>query len=205
VAREIAEPFLTALIDQAQACRINAPDIGAGEIGPFIFERQAETVQLQIDQAVAAGARVLAGGKVETIGGGLYLRPTILTEVTPDMDIMAKETFGPVLPVTLFDSVEEAVALANRGVFGLSAAVIAGTIEEAEAVAERLEAGAVSINDGALTSMVWEAEKSSFKASGMGPSRMGDSGLLRFFRRQALIRQAGSPLPLSAYSEEALT
>jgi acyl-CoA reductase-like NAD-dependent aldehyde dehydrogenase len=67
---------------------------------------------------------------VETIGGGLYLRPTILTEVTPDMDIMAKETFGPVLPVTLFDSVDEAVALANRGVFGLSAAVIAGTIEE---------------------------------------------------------------------------
>jgi acyl-CoA reductase-like NAD-dependent aldehyde dehydrogenase len=105
----------------------------------------------------------------------------------------------------VFDSVDEAVALANRGVFGLSAAVIAGTIEEAEAVAERLEAGAVSINDGALTSMVWEAEKSSFKASGMGPSRMGDSGLLRFFRRQALIRQAGSPLPLSAYSEEALT
>jgi len=205
VAREIAEPFLTALVDQAQGCRINAPDIGAGEIGPFIFERQAETVQLQIDRAVAAGARVLAGGKVETIGGGLYLRPTILTEVTPDMDIMAKETFGPVLPVTVFDNVDEAVALANRGVFGLSAAVIAATIEEAEAVAERLEAGAVSINDGALTSMVWEAEKSSFKASGMGPSRMGDSGLLRFFRRQALIRQAGSPLPLSAYSEEALT
>jgi acyl-CoA reductase-like NAD-dependent aldehyde dehydrogenase len=81
---------------------------------------------------------------------------------------------------------------------------LAGTADEAERVAERLEAGAVSINDGALTSMVWEAEKSSFKLSGLGPSRMGDSGLLRFFRRQALIRQSGAPLPLSAFSEEAL-
>jgi hypothetical protein len=52
--------------------------------------------------------------------------------------------------------------------------------------------------------MVWEAEKSSFKASGLGPSRMGDSGLLRFLRRQALLRQSGTPLPLSAYAEEAL-
>jgi acyl-CoA reductase-like NAD-dependent aldehyde dehydrogenase len=204
VARTIAEPFLAALVEQAQACRINAHDIGAGEIGPFIFERQAQIVQRQIDQAVAAGARLLTGGRVEPIGGGLYLRPTVLTDVAPDMEIMREETFGPVLPVTAFDTIEEAIALANAGAFGLSAAVIAGTPEEAEAVAERLEAGAVSLNDGALTSMVWEAEKSSFKASGMGPSRMGDGGLLRFFRRQALIRQSGTPLPLSAYSEEAL-
>ena len=68
----------------------------------------------------------------------------------------------------------------------------------------RLHAGAVSINDGALTSMVWEAEKSSFGHSGLGASRMGASGLLRFFRRQALIRQHGAPLPLSAYAEESL-
>lgn len=204
VAREIAAPFLDALVQQARACRLNAEDVGTGEVGPFIFAQQAEMVQAQIDEAVAKGARVLAGGRVETIGGGLYLRPTVLADVTPDMAVMREETFGPVLPVTLFDSVDEAVALANEGVFGLSAAVIAGTIEEAEPVAERLEAGAVSINDGALTSMVWEAEKTSFKASGLGPSRMGDSGLLRFLRRQALIRQAGDPLPLSAYSEEAL-
>lgn len=204
VARAIAEPFLAALVEQAQACRINADDIGAGEIGPFIFERQAAIVRGQIEDAVGRGARLLAGGQIEEIGGGLYLRPTVLADVAPDMAVMREETFGPVLPVTLFDDVEEAVRLANAGEFGLSAAVIAGSVEEAEAVAERLEAGAVSINDGALTSMVWEAEKSSFKASGLGPSRMGDSGMMRFFRRQALIRQSGAPLPLSFYSEEAL-
>ncbi|MFX5634092.1 aldehyde dehydrogenase family protein, partial [Acinetobacter baumannii] len=90
-----------------------------------------------------------------------------------------------------FVTVDQAVALANDGEFGLSAAVLAGSAEEAEAVAVRLAAGAVSINDGALTSMVWDAEKSSFGMSGMGPSRMGEQGLLRFFRKQALLRQTG--------------
>ena len=94
--------------------------------------------------------------------------------------------------------------MANGGEFGLSAAVVAGSVEEAESVASQMRAGAVSINDGSLTSMVWEAEKSSFGLSGLGPSRMGDSGILRFYRRQALIRQSGTALPLAAYSEESV-
>lgn len=203
VARAIAMPFLDALVAAANAVRLNWPDIGQGDIGPFIFAKQAETVQAQIDEALARGARLLSGGRVENLGGGLYLRPTILTDVTPDMAILAEETFGPVLPVTLFDSVDEAVAIANDSRFGLSAAVLAGTLDEAESVGVRLQAGAISLNDGALTSMVWEGEKSSFGLSGLGPSRMGTSGLMRFFRRQALIRQAGPPLPLAAYAEDA--
>lgn len=204
VAREIAEPFLAALVEKARAVRLNYPDMHQGDIGPFIFARQAEIVQAQIDDAVAKGARVLAGGQVETLGGGQYLRPTVLVDLTADMAIMEEETFGPVIPVTIFDTVDEAVAHANGGIFGLSAAVVAGTIGEAEAVAVRLDAGAISINDGSLTGLVWEAEKSSFGKSGLGPSRMGESGLLRFFRRQALIRQTGTALPLAAYSEEVI-
>lgn len=203
VSRAIAEPFLAALVDAAKAVRLNYPDIAVGDIGPFIFEKQAGIVQGQIDDAVAKGATLLAGGLVEPLGGGLYLRPTVLTGVTPIMEIMREETFGPVIPVTVFDTVDEAVADANSGAFGLSAAVLAATTEEAEAVAVRLNAGAVSINDGSLTAMVWEAEKSSFGASGLGPSRMGDSGLLRFFRKQAIIRQSGSALPIAAYAEDA--
>jgi succinate-semialdehyde dehydrogenase / glutarate-semialdehyde dehydrogenase len=201
VARDIAVSFFDALAEKAKAVRLNYPDIGDGDIGPFIFERQAGIVQAQIDDALAKGARLLAGGKVENLAGGLYLRPTVLADVTADMQIMTEETFGPVIPGAVFDTVEEAVILANSGIYGLSAAVIAGTTDEAEDVAARLDAGAVSINDGSLTSMVWEAEKSSFGLSGLGPSRMGDSGLLRFFRKQALIRQSGRALPLSAYSE----
>jgi len=119
------------------------------------------------------------------------------------MALIREETFGPVIPVTPFETVDQAIALANHGEFGLSAAVLAGSAEEAEAVAMHLDAGAVSINDGSLTAMVWDAEKSSFGMSGMGPSRMGDSGLLRFFRKQALLRQTGQALPIQAYAEDA--
>lgn len=202
VARAILQPFLDALVVQAQAVRLNAGDIGQGDIGPFISAAQAGIVKTQIDAAVAAGAKVLSGGEVEVLDGGSYLRPTVITGTSSDMAIIAEETFGPVIPVTPFDTVDEAVALANAGKFGLSASVLAGSTAEAEEVAVRIDAGAVSINDGALTTMVWDAEKSSFAMSGMGPSRMGDQGLLRFLRQQALIRQTGRPLPLSAYAEE---
>lgn len=200
VARTLADRFLDALVAGARAVTINHPDIGRGTIGPFIFAAQASIVASQIADAIARGATVLTGGEIAD-HGGKWLVPTIITGVTPDMAIMRDETFGPVLPVIVFDSVDEAVALANDGVFGLSAAVIAGTVAEAEAVAVRLNAGAVSINDGALTSIIGDVEKSSFGLSGLGPSRMGASGLLRFFRRQALLRQTGAPLPLSAYAE----
>ncbi|WOE75366.1 aldehyde dehydrogenase family protein [Alterisphingorhabdus coralli] len=205
VASEIAESFLEKLVSLAQEARLNHPDINKGDIGPFIFARQAEIAQSQIDDAVSQGAKVLAGGKVETLDGGLYLRPTVLTNVREQMAIIAEENFGPVIPVQTFNSIDEAIALANSGEFGLSAAVIAATAEEAESVAARLNVGAVSINDASLTSMVWEAEKSSFGYSGIGPSRMGDSGLMRFFRKKALIRQSGPAARISDFSEEKLS
>lgn len=201
VERAIAEPFLAALVAAAADVQLNTPDMASGHIGPFIFARQAEIVAAQIDEALAKGARLLSGGRIENHGGGLYLRPTIIVDVSPDMALMQEETFGPVLPVTIVDSIDQAVALANAGDFGLSAAVLAGSTAEAESVAARLNAGAVSVNDGALTSMVWDAEKSSFGASGLGPSRMGASGLTRFFRRRALLVQTDLAAPMAAYAE----
>lgn len=203
VARQVHDAFLASLVRQADAVRLNWPDIAVGDIGPFISGAQADIVAAQLADALAKGARALTGGTVETLGGGRYLRPTVLTGVTADMAVMREETFGPVIPVVPFDTVEEGVALANSGVFGLSAAVLAPTLAEGEALARRLKAGAVSINDGALTSMVWEGEKSSFGLSGLGPSRMGASGLLRFFRRQALLVQQGAAAPIAAYAEDA--
>lgn len=203
VHRSLAEPFLAALVEQAKAVEPNYPEISKGHIGPFIFPPQADKVQAQIDAAVAAGARVLAGGKVEVLGGGKYLRPTVLVDVTPEMSVVADETFGPVIPVTVYDDLDEAIRLANDSIYGLSAAVI-GDPAEAERVAERLEAGAISINDGSLTAGVWDAENCAFKQSGMGPSRMGDEGLLRYFRTKAIIRQDGAAAPIGAYAEGAM-
>jgi acyl-CoA reductase-like NAD-dependent aldehyde dehydrogenase len=201
VHRSLADAFLSSLVEQAKGVAFNYPDINTGHIGPFIFPPQADKVQAQIDAAVAQGAKVLHGGQVETLGGGKYLLPTILTDVTPDMAIIAEETFGPVIPVTVYDDVEEAIRLANDTIYGLSASVI-GDPAEAEQVGERLEAGAISINDGSLTAGVWDAENCSFKQSGMGPSRMGDAGLYRYFRVKAIMRQNGQAAPIAAYAEQ---
>lgn len=200
VARPLYAAFRDRLVALAEATRPNVDDIADGDIGPFIHEPQARLVERQLAEAVSQGARIVTGGTIIE-RGGLWLAPTVVEGVTHAMALMREETFGPVLPLIAFDHVDEAVALANDSRFGLSASVVAGDLTEAEAVGRRLNAGAVSLNDGALTSLVSDAEKSSFGWSGLGPSRMGASGLLRFCRRRALLLQEGPALPLQAFSE----
>jgi len=198
----VYERFVARLVEKASAVPINFPDPRQGVVGPLIFDRQADIIAEQLDDAVRRGARILCGGRVEIHGGGgRWIRPTVVVDVDHTMKLMTEETFGPVMPVMKFHTVDEAVALANDGIFGLSAAVIAGTLEEAESIAERIDAGAVSLNDGSLTSVVHEAEKHSFKCSGLGGSRMGAAGLTRFFRRKALLRQTGTPATIGMFDE----
>jgi len=201
VARDIAQEFTNRLITEARAVPLNWPDMDAGVLGPLIFDKQASVLQRHIDDAKAKGANVACGGRIEHHGGGIWLRPTVLTEVHHEMDVMREESFGPLLPIMVFDSEEEAITLANDSAYGLSAAVFAGTVAEAEAVARRLQAGAVSINDAALTALFFEAENTCFKLSGLGPSRKGAAGFLRYLRQQSLIANTGLPLPLAAFAE----
>ncbi|MEM7669831.1 MAG: aldehyde dehydrogenase family protein, partial [Pseudomonadota bacterium] len=175
VARSVHDEFIERLVAKAEAVQLNYPDIDRGHLGPIIFEKQVETLRSQIDQAAAQGASLLTGGEIENHGGGFWLRPTVITNVDHTMDVMRDETFGPIMPVMPFDTIDQAVELANDTVYGLSAAVFGATLDEAEAVARRIDAGAVSLNDAALTALFHEAEKESFGLSGMGPSRMGAS------------------------------
>ena len=200
VDRRIFTAFIERLVQKAQQVEPNWPDIHSGTIGPFIFARQAEIVAAQLADARAKGARVLCGGDIED-HGGKWLRPTVLVDVHHGMQVMSDETFGPVIPVMPFDTLDEAVALANEGLYGLSAGVIAGTLDEAEAIGRRIEAGGISLNDGSLTAMCHECEKNSFKLSGMGGSRMGPAGYTRFFRRKVLIRQHGAPATIANIAE----
>ena len=201
VARPLYEDFVADLVEAAKTARFNQPDRDVGEIGPIIFGKQAETIAAQLADAVAKGAKILSGGLVEHHLGGDWIAPTVVVDVDHSMALMREETFGPVMPVMAFDTVEEAIQLANDSEFGLSAAVIAGTLAEAEAIGRQIEAGAISLNDASLTSQFYEAEKQSFKASGLGGSRMGPAGFQRFCRRKALIANRGDVTPLSAYSE----
>jgi acyl-CoA reductase-like NAD-dependent aldehyde dehydrogenase len=184
----IFEPFVRRLTERAEALEFcSGEDPTQGQIGPIIEEGQARLIEQQIDEALAQGARVECGGKVEDIGGGLWCQPTVLTGVDHGMKVMSEETFGPVLGVMPFAAEDEAVSLANDSRYGLSGAVFSASTERAHAVARRMEAGAISINDCALTAFIHEGEKQSFKQSGVGGSRMGVASLRRFVRRKALI------------------
>ena len=196
----IAKPLTEELLAQLKVLSLTCTEDGAGDIAPLIFERQVETIQAQIDDALEKGATCLLGGE-PVQAGGIWYPPTLLTNVTHDMLIMQEETFGPVIPVVIYGDVEEAVALANDSTFGLSAAVFSADADAAKAVAERLQVGAISINDASLTGIVNDVEKNSFRFSGMGGSRMGPAGLTRFLRKRALLIQTGEPAPVQLFSD----
>lgn len=186
----VYEDFVPLLCEKAAAVTLAAPGIDDGMLGPIIAERQIAIIDAHLRDAEAKDAVARTGGTLETIGGGTYLRPTVLTNVSDDMLVMREETFGPILPVSARTGTDELITAANATGFGLSAAVFAGTIEEATAIGARIEAGAISINDAALTALIHDAEKQSFKASGLGGSRMGPAALRRFGRRQAFLINA---------------
>lgn len=193
--------FVTELVAQAEKAELNYPEIHKGQLGPMISAGQADIIAGQLDEAVAKGATILCGGVVEHHGGGKWLRPTVVTDVSHDMQLMKEETFGPVIPVMPYDTLDEAVALANDSDFGLSACVIGEDIEQAESVARRIDAGAISINDGGMTTEVFDAGKNAFKLSGLGESRMGMSGITRFLRQKALLFRKGAARGLESLDE----
>jgi succinate-semialdehyde dehydrogenase / glutarate-semialdehyde dehydrogenase len=191
VHESVHDAFVERLVREAARVELNYPDPRRGQIGPFISARQAEIVDGHIDDALAKGARLRCGGKSVNLGGGLYMYPTVLIGVSHEMRVMRDETFGPVMPVMRYRTEDEAVRLANDTYYGLSAAVIAGTEPEARRIADRLEAGVVSVQDTFLTFAGFGvAEWESFKFSGMGGR---GPGLTSFMRKQAVLVNTGRP------------
>jgi acyl-CoA reductase-like NAD-dependent aldehyde dehydrogenase len=195
---KIHDALVDALVKEAGRVEINYPDKDKGHIGPFIFERQAEIVDAHLDDAFAKGAALVAGGKSERLGGGIYMRPAVLINVTHAMKIMQDETFGPVIPVMKYRTEEEAVALANDTEFGLSAAVIAGDAAEAERLAEQIDAGGISVQDTFLTfAKLRKIGTHSFKHSGLGGSRTGPESIMRFLKRKAILTNTAMPASIT--------
>ena len=186
----IADAFIDKISALAREVTINYPQKENGFIGPFIFEKQADIVASHLADAVEKGAKILTGGKIIDHGGE-WLEATVLTGVNHEMKIMTEETFGPVVPIHRFSGEAEAIELANDTHYGLSASVFAGTTDEGQRIARRIEAGAVSINDASLTSRVHSVEHESFRLSGMGRSRFGDEGIARYVRTKAIFENVG--------------
>jgi len=193
VHESVHDEFVAQLVEKAKAVRLNADNPRAGHIGPFTFAPQADIVARHIADAKAKGAQVLTGGEIENIDGGLYMRPTVLTHVNHEMEIMRDETFGPTIPIMAYTDIEEAIALANDTHFGLTASVIAGDEDEAMAIGKQLNAGGIFLQDTFLTfakSRTFGSD--SFGWSGYGAPRLGLEGLHRFLRRKSLLTQTGS-------------
>ena len=192
VHESVHDAFVALLVEKAKAVRLNADNPRAGHIGPFTFAPQADIVRRHIEDAKAKGATILTGGKIEDIGGGLYLRPTVLTGVNHTMLIMQNETFGPTIPVMAYADTEDAIRLANDTQFGLTASVIAGDAEEARAIGRRINAGGIFLQDTFLTfAKLRTFGSDSFGWSGYGSPRIGPESLRRFLRRKSLLTQTG--------------
>jgi acyl-CoA reductase-like NAD-dependent aldehyde dehydrogenase len=194
VHESVHDRFADELVRKAMQVRLNDRDPLDGHIGPFIFVRQPQIVESHLRDAVEKGAKVLTGGVTEVLGGGLYMRPTVVTEVDHTMLLMREETFGPILPIMRYRTADEAVALANDSEFGLTASVIAGSEEEALGIAQRVNAGSVFVQDTFLTfAKLRKIGTHSFGVSGLGGSRTGPESIMRFLRRKALLINQGTP------------
>nr|WP_322047945.1 aldehyde dehydrogenase family protein [Paraburkholderia sp. J67] len=143
VQRKVAADYLALLAAKAKALPIGDPYRQQVAIGPIINDRQVARVQQIVDDSVAAGAALLAGGTHE----GRFYRPTVLGDVKPGMPAYGLEIFGPVAPVVIVDDEEEAIRIANDTEYGLSAAVQTGSLERGLRVARRIRSGLMHIND----------------------------------------------------------
>lgn len=143
VQRKVAGRYAELLAARAAKLVVGNPAAGPVHLGPLINDRQAARVADVVERSVGQGARVLAGGRRD----GRFYPATVLADVTPDMPAWTDEIFGPVAPITVFDSDDEAVALVNGSDYGLTAAIHSASVPRALALAARLKAGMVHIND----------------------------------------------------------
>lgn len=127
VEESVFDQFVAKLVEVAEGVPLGFPVSHHGSLGPIIFAPQAEVIASHLADAVKKGAKVLCGGQVEKLGGGLYCRPTVVVDVSHDMKLMKDETFGPILPVMPFKDTTEGIQLANASEFGLSGAVFSAT------------------------------------------------------------------------------
>jgi acyl-CoA reductase-like NAD-dependent aldehyde dehydrogenase len=143
VEQEIADAFVERLARKAAGLKVGDPKEPDTIIGPLVNQKALLNVKRRVEEAVAGGARILAGGQAD----GPCFQATLLADVPRDSELARNETFGPVAAVEIVASAEEAVARANDTSYGLAAGILTGDPDRGLALAEQLEAGIVHVND----------------------------------------------------------
>jgi len=164
------EALIAAIVDRTRKLVVGAPENQEVDMGPLIDEQQLEKVSGQIAEAKQMGAKVLfGGGKLDHLNGYFH-EPTVLTDVHHGMTIMKEETFGPVLPLMVVESLEEAIRLANDSDFGLTASIWSSDLRQAQAIAPRLRVGTVYVNECIFSHAAPQLPWGGLKLSGIGRS-----------------------------------
>ena len=190
VARDTAPAFADKVTTAVGALRVGAGLDADTQVGPLINARQRDRVEGLVAGARAAGARVaVGGGRPADRDKGYFYLPTVVTDIAPDAPLYREEIFGPVLPVSTFDGVDQAIALANQTRYGLAAYVWTNHLPTALRVAERLEFGLVGINE--WTPHGPEAPFTGWKESGLG-RESGAEGLEEYLETK-LVAIGGLP------------
>jgi len=184
----VYDTFVPRLAESLRNVRLGAQLDFSVDMGCLIGPDQLAKVTRHVDDAVAKGAEVLAGGRARPDLGPYFYEPTLLAGVTEDMTVCREETFGPVASVYRCASVDEMIARANDSEYGLSSSVWTRDARAGRAVAERLHIGAVNINDAYAAAWASASPMGGFKTSGLG-RRHGRAGLLRFTETQTVAHQ----------------
>ena len=197
VHHSVHDEFLRRLADRVGAVTLGFDYDLRHEMGSLTNADQLAATRAHIDDAVAHGARVVAGGRARPDLGPLFHEPTVLSGITPEMKVHSEETFGPVVSVFPVADDEEALTLANATDYGLSASVWSRDLAAGRALAARIHAGSVNVNDGYLSAIAAvAAPMGGMKQSGQG-RRHGSEGLLRYTETQTLASQR-TPMPYPA-------
>jgi acyl-CoA reductase-like NAD-dependent aldehyde dehydrogenase/phytoene dehydrogenase-like protein len=184
----VYDEFVAKVAEKARRLRQGDPTgPGVIDVGAVTFPPQVDIVSGHVEEAREAGATVLVGGQGRGgEGQGRFYSPTVLTGVDHTMAAMTEETFGPTLPIMKVADAEEAIRLANDSPYGLGASVFGRDVARATAVARRIEAGGVCVNDAQLNYLALELPMGGWKASGLG-SRHGAGGIRKYTRSQSLL------------------
>jgi acyl-CoA reductase-like NAD-dependent aldehyde dehydrogenase len=171
VVREVADRFIEGVVRRASELTVGDPMEWETEIGPMVSDDQFDVVSGLVDDALEDGAERVAGGPREVPGfEGKFIAPTVLAGVEDEMRIMREEIFGPVVPIIVVDSEDEALRRANDSNFGLGASVWTKDRAKGERLARRIESGMVWINDHSYTHAACQCSWGGVKESGLGRS-----------------------------------
>jgi acyl-CoA reductase-like NAD-dependent aldehyde dehydrogenase len=190
VEKPIADEFVSRLAEKTKTLKAGDPKEQDTIIGPLINEQALETVRTRVEDAVAKGARVLAGGEAV----GPVFQATLLADVPADSAFAREETFGPVAAVEVVDSAEDAVASANATGYGLSAGIITSDADRGFELAQQIESGIVHVNDQPVADEP-QMPFGGVKDSGFG--RFGGQAVIDEFTetRWVTVKSAGHPFP----------